>query len=60
LNSAEMKQLARLLGNEDAFVDIYIADVQKMIRQEKLHLASIFQGPSVKQQWYFMSVWHFI
>ena len=45
-----MKQLARLLGNEDAFVDIYIADVQKMIRQEKLHLASIFQGPSVKQQ----------
>jgi len=45
MNSTEMKRMAKLLRKEDIFVDICIADVTKMVRKDKQHLASTFKFP---------------
>jgi len=41
LDNQDMKHMASLLGVEDGFEEIPIADVKKMVRKEKRHLASI-------------------
>jgi len=43
MNSPEMKRMASLFGEN---VKGNITDVQKMVRQEKQHLASTFECPA--------------
>ena len=42
MKSNEMIELARALRKEDMFIGLTIADVKKMVRKEKQHLASTF------------------
>jgi len=42
MKSHEMVELAKSLRKEDMFVGLTIADVKKMVRKEKQHLASTF------------------
>ena len=47
MDSAEMKELASLVRNVPAFIDITIDDVRKIVRKEKQHLASAFECSSI-------------
>ena len=49
MNCTEMKELALLVRDEKAFIDITIQDVAKIVRKDKQHLASTFECSSINR-----------